>query len=337
MAQPQYDDTENMEIDLLSKLTPDERAKRLEIRQEFRKLIKNVEDDKEELLRPENYDLLDRVKKANELFTQLTVRTGHCRENVLDSHFMASATLLAEQKANSLQTNLSEFKPDEFVEKLITKMDGRYIGETTNQIQIAPESWRALGTRVSRFFVSITPAASVLSGTFQTAPLVKPTRKPGINASQTIDTIEARSLKVTELKDNKEATSTEELERIYGIIQKLYEEDPIPIDYFELIVNPSSFGHTIENIFHVSFLVRDGLVRIHLNEHGIPEVIPILTSENNSDGSSQDNADYGQAAVSLSMDDWKEIVEIYKLDGRVPFIEPATSEAMESGETMDTS
>jgi hypothetical protein len=35
-----------------------------------------------------------------------------------------------------------------------------------------------------------------------------------------------------------------------------------PVELYELVLDPNSFGRTIENIFHLSFLIRDG--RVHL-------------------------------------------------------------------------
>ena len=62
----------------------------------------------------------------------------------------------------------------------------------------------------------------------------------------------------------------------------------IPIDYFELVINPQSYGHTIENIFHLAFLVKDGLVRIELSENGLPVVQLIKDISSNSQSNDEE-------------------------------------------------
>jgi hypothetical protein len=42
------------------------------------------------------------------------------------------------------------------------------------------------------------------------------------------------------------------------------------IALFKFVINPRSFGQTIENLFYVSFLIRDGKVGISMDERGLP-------------------------------------------------------------------
>jgi hypothetical protein len=42
------------------------------------------------------------------------------------------------------------------------------------------------------------------------------------------------------------------------------------IAYFKFIINPRSFGQTVENLFYVSFLIRDGKVGVNHDDQGMP-------------------------------------------------------------------
>ncbi|CAG5092299.1 Similar to EID3: EP300-interacting inhibitor of differentiation 3 (Bos taurus) [Cotesia congregata] len=53
------------------------------------------------------------------------------------------------------------------------------------------------------------------------------------------------------------------LDNLRKLIRKVYKDNgkQQPIDYFKLILDPGDFGKTIENMFHVAFLAKDGFIR----------------------------------------------------------------------------
>ncbi len=44
------------------------------------------------------------------------------------------------------------------------------------------------------------------------------------------------------------------------------------IDLLKFVINPKSFGQTVENMFYISFLIRDGAVQIEFDDSGLPSL-----------------------------------------------------------------
>ena len=38
------------------------------------------------------------------------------------------------------------------------------------------------------------------------------------------------------------------------------------MNLFECIINPTSYGQSVENLFYLSFLIRDGVVALEIDE-----------------------------------------------------------------------
>ncbi|KAI9731136.1 MAG: nuclear protein [Cirrosporium novae-zelandiae] len=71
-----------------------------------------------------------------------------------------------------------------------------------------------------------------------------------------------------EAEDGKgEELSSEEQQQI---LDRNHVTETGAIPFFPFVINPKSFGQTVENLFYVSFLIRDGLAAVGEDRHGLP-------------------------------------------------------------------
>ncbi|KAK8102826.1 hypothetical protein PG984_015972 [Apiospora sp. TS-2023a] len=91
------------------------------------------------------------------------------------------------------------------------------------------------------------------------------------------------------------------------------------IDLLRFVVNPKSFGQTVENMFYVSFLIRDAKIKLEYDDDGFATLVPIDTEEVEQNAGRQTARQRQQAVFHLDMDVWRDIVEVYNI--REPLIE----------------
>lgn len=84
------------------------------------------------------------------------------------------------------------------------------------------------------------------------------------------------------------------------------------IDLMRFVVNPKSFGQTVENMFYVSFLIRDGRVEIDFDEFGLPALAPV-DREAEEEGAARHSASKHQAILSMDMETWRDIIDTFDL------------------------
>ncbi|XP_047518525.1 EP300-interacting inhibitor of differentiation 3-like [Pieris napi] len=149
------------------------------------------------------------------------------------------------------------------------------------------------------------PVISSLHGTFAPTPPEQRPRAP----RKRVERQQAAQLKAPENVERLEKTDegSEMVGRVNRFINKACRNGPI--SYYHLVLDPTSFSRTIENIYYLSFLVRDGLISVFEDdEHGLPYVkpVPALATQNTA-------TDKNQLIVSIDMQRWRDLTEAFGL------------------------
>ncbi|KAK2075000.1 hypothetical protein P8C59_009163 [Phyllachora maydis] len=105
------------------------------------------------------------------------------------------------------------------------------------------------------------------------------------------------------------------------------------IDLMRFVVHPGSFGQTVENLFYVSFLIREGTVKMAFGEDGLPSIESVVKPEG---GPGQDEGPAAaknplrrhQAVMAIDMDIWRDLIDAF--DIKTPMIEHREEQAQET-------
>ncbi|XP_060260550.1 non-structural maintenance of chromosomes element 4 homolog A isoform X1 [Ovis aries] len=276
-----------------------------QIRHQYRALINSVQQNREDILNASD-KLTEVLEEANTLFNEVS----RAREAVLDAHFLVLASDLGKEKAKQLRSDLNSFDMLRYVETLLTHMGVNPLeaeelirDEDSSDFElIVYDSWKISGKTAENTF-NKTHTFHFLLGSIQGEC---PVPKPRIERPRKVRMIEEQQAMPAQLKrmeeSHQEATE-KEVERILGLLQTYFEEDPdTPMSFFDFVVDPHSFPRTVENIFHVSFIIRDGFARIRLDQDRLPIIEPV---NEESRGIDQNTQIRNQAIIALSYRDWE--------------------------------
>lgn len=286
------------------------------IRERYRTLINELQEHQEDLINPESDQLDERLKEANEMFKPVR----RPREAMLDAHAMSLIANMGRMKAQALHTEFIRFQPLEFASKLKQHCVGTKMDTGSHAIAADRSSvldWHKLGKLVQPLFLHSPPFQFML-GSFEKGPKPQKVRQRRIPKDN--ENVTDKETVPTQLKDfndsGKNEATTEEVERIHEILKEKYRENgDKPLCYFEFVLNPDSFGHTVENIFYVSFLTRDDLAQIILDDYGLPIIKPVTPKE--ASVQKQNGEQTKQTIVSITPKEWKKLVETFEIDTAV--------------------
>ncbi|KQK77916.1 non-structural maintenance of chromosomes element 4 A [Amazona aestiva] len=132
------------------------------------------------------------------------------------------------------------------------------------------DAWHKLGEETEKYFRRA-PSFHYMLGSFKSDPPVPRQRIERQKKATGTEEKRAMPAQLKKMEESHQEATEKEVERILGLLQTHFQNDPsTPISFFDLVIDPNSFARTVENIFHVSFIIRDGFARIKLDEDKLP-------------------------------------------------------------------
>ncbi|CAR25753.1 ZYRO0A07304p [Zygosaccharomyces rouxii] len=150
------------------------------------------------------------------------------------------------------------------------------------------------------------------------------TRAPVVRKEQ--DTVGALTTaeKVTQssLNSTQQITTPEQVKRMFKILER--KNGKRQINLFKFVINPQSFSKSVENLFYVSFLIKEGRVVLEEDQDGFPSIRirggpPTDPKAREIEIRKRREASENHIIFQMDMPTWKKLIE--KFDIRSAFVE----------------
>ncbi|KAG0232762.1 nuclear protein [Actinomortierella wolfii] len=326
------------------------RLEQRKIRTEYRKLISDTEAHRKEFLDPLNTGLLDNVDQANRLFKNAT----GTMEATLDSKLLVLSADLGVEKSRHLRIGQAGFDESEYLTRLVNCMGGHeieggsrsgpsrrrhdatvdangdYAVEDDNDDDMEASNGGLDWSRVGRIAAKWTQRVPTMD--FMLGPMSVEHKSRQIGPRTRIVRDPKQMRKPQELQEADIARQENETTKNVRQIASILEQAEGRVNLFRLVVNPESFGQTVENIFYLSFLVRDGRASISEADADNPDseleegvdyegrnIQPMVEACEEPTAQDYENGLLKkQLVMEIDMAMWKELIEVY--DIREPMI-----------------
>lgn len=246
-------------------------------------------------------DNSNKISKENHASTEPNSNTTtitNASENVMDAALMKIGHEIVGIVANKL--GHSEFSENVYAGKVLGSIsEGNVI------------NWSLFAAKILHI-VKIPRFSQPTLGTFnhQSDPVTKAKKERIVRRKATIAEMK-RPEKVTTLQ--KEEKGAQLLSIVKAQIEKEYlRRRHTPIPYYELILDPDDFMHTIDNAFQVAFLLRDGFVGLALDGNDDP-LVYVPTKEQMKLKESDKKTT--QAVVGINYAKWLEVRDRFGQSG----------------------
>jgi len=266
------------------------------------KLLAEVDQKTEDLRNPDNPQVVGYMNQTQKLFAKIKSP----RPLTLDAKVTKRVSSIVRDQGQQMTSNIINFNIEEFSQKILQKVGADPLGGRVSKSRLV-----RLGQTFSVKFKA-SPVLSYLYGAVAAQPQetedIKKQRKvrkvPNTGPLKETCSVDVRKGNA----EVEEGTDQLVINVHRCLVEHFKKNGKQPVDYFQFIINPASFSKTIENMFHVSFLVKEGKARISVSkESGLPIISPVGRTANKETEIEETN----QVVMNIRVSDWKILAEKY--------------------------
>ncbi|KAF7315554.1 Non-structural maintenance of chromosomes element 4 [Mycena indigotica] len=286
---------------------PDQDAEqRRVVRKGYRNLVKTVQGASSHHSHDLNAeDLTKQIQQADKLFS--TGVKGP-QEATLDSAFLLMSSNVAAQKARQMKSATGAFDIDDFVARLSAFMGAmKDVDEDGDEEAYVDDNfleWDRIGRK------ALAKSRRVPALGFMYGPLSIEVKQRKATQRPKADKEKVKETKPQELHEEDIARSENETTKNVATLETILSEQEGYINLFKFVINPHDFAQSVENIFYLSFLIRDGKVAMETQENG--EVM-IYSCQQPDDKDYLEGLKKRQLVLEFDVATWKRAKEVFKI------------------------
>ncbi|KAF3919717.1 hypothetical protein ABW20_dc0106875 [Dactylellina cionopaga] len=296
-------------------------VERRRVKASYNELQQDLIDNREQFLRPGNTDLIHYIEKTTDLFTDVK-QTG---DAMVDGKIQVEIGRIAAEKAKRVgnsNTNTG-LDIDEFIAKCVQFMAKSRPGDTSDG-----HDWSHIGREAA------TPAMRrACPSDFMYGPMKIQKRQRLVKERKRVvrrrpeEFIKPIDLDEKQIAKNENSTTKNVVHINECLEQYLTKNDMEAVSYFKFIINPHSYSQTIENMFYLAFLVRDGRVAITESEDGeIPYLVP--TEPPSPEDAIAEGVVRQQIVMPMEKRIWRELIDAFQIKDTIVPTRPREVEAI---------
>lgn len=279
-------------------------ADRRKVRSDYRALIAQAEESKRDSsLKPA--DLVEFIAKVDELHERVVAPS----ESILDTKTLTSMSEMGARLAKKMKLNADAFDTHEFVTRLARFLGGeaapaRRTGggqeDEEEDDEDAADIDRWQWSKLGRLCATLSKRAVTMDFLLGPLEIVPKQRKVVAQRRHEDAPAERTAPRALQQHDLQDSAGRESTGAIKKVAELLAHQGPAGICLFRFAVDPHSFVNTVENFFHVSFLIKENKASLKTDADG-NAILAIASppTEQEEEGEAEGEGDEAQADADV--------------------------------------